>query len=70
MCNHEVLDALREQMEKFISHSGSLRNSFHDTQMEFDEGSLDRSTLRSLNEAVHQIELDAAQFEKLLEGGQ
>lgn len=68
MCNHEVLDAIRERMEKLIVHTGSLRNRFHDVQTEFNEGNLDRSTLDELNQAVHEMEADAAAFEKLMEG--
>ena len=68
MCNFEALDAIREQVEKFISHTGNLRSRFHDVEEEFREGNLDQSTISSLNQAIHLMEADAAAFEKLLEG--
>ncbi|MBE0428716.1 MAG: hypothetical protein IBX61_02460 [Thermoleophilia bacterium] len=68
MCNYEVLEAIREQMEKLILHACDLRNRFHDVEEEFRIGNLDRSTLSSLNQAVHKIETDAGAFEKLLKG--
>jgi hypothetical protein len=67
MCNDEVIDALRQQMRSFISHAGVLRSRYSEVEEEFREGNLDAEGLRLLNRAVHEVETDAAAFEKLLE---
>ena len=69
MCNFEALEAIRQQVEQMVRHTGELRNRFIDVEEEFREGNLDRSTISSLNQAVHFMEADAAAFEKLLDGG-
>lgn len=70
MCNSDALDAIREQIEKLIVRTGDLRNRYNEVEEDFREGNLDQSTLGELNQAVHQIELNAAAFERLLEGGE
>lgn len=67
MCNFEVLDALRQQLELFVAHARDLRNNYGEVEEEFREGNLDGEALGRLNQMVHLIETDAAKFEKLLE---
>jgi len=67
MCNFEALDALRAQVEVFVAHARELRNNYGEVEEEFREGNLDGDALKRLNQMVHLVEKDAAEFEKLLE---
>lgn len=66
MCNDDLIDSIREQVDRLVSHTGELRLKFGDVQEELREGNLDEAALGNLNQAVHQLEADAAAFEKLL----
>lgn len=68
MCNSELTDSLRLLVRDMIRHTSELRLKYNDLQEEFQEGNLEEASLRELNQAVHQIESDAAGFEKLAEG--
>lgn len=67
MCNYDLIDSIREQVDRLVSHAGELRLKFSDTEEEFREGNLDGDALRQLNLAIHDIETDTAAFEKILE---
>lgn len=66
MCNDELIDSVREQVDRLVSHTGELRMKFGDIQEEFREGNLDEAALGNLNQAIHQLETDTAAFEKIL----
>lgn len=68
MCNPEFTDGVRERVSKLISHIDELRLKFTDVEVGHREGSLGQERLGELNQIIHQLEGDAAAFEKLLEG--
>ncbi|GBE58237.1 hypothetical protein BMS3Abin01_01169 [bacterium BMS3Abin01] len=67
MCNPEFEDGVREKVRKLIVHTGELRLKFSDVEEGHREGNLDRERLGELNQVVHLLESDAAEFERLLE---
>ncbi len=67
MCNPEFEDGVREKVRKLIVHTGELRLKFGDVEEGHREGNLDRERLGELNQVVHLLESDAAEFERLLE---
>lgn len=67
MCNYDLVDSIREQVDRLVNHVGELRLRYADAEEEFREGNMDGDALKQLNLAIHAIETDTAAFEKILE---
>ncbi|RJQ44531.1 MAG: hypothetical protein C4534_06355 [Gaiellales bacterium] len=67
MCNPEFTDRIRSLIEELITHTDSLRLRFNDVQESYREGNLGEDVLAAMNQAVHQLETDSGEFERLLE---
>jgi hypothetical protein len=67
MCNPAFNDGVREKVSKLINHTDNLRLIYTDIEDEYRLGDLGGETLERLNQVIHVLETDAAEFEKLIE---
>lgn len=67
MCDYDLVDSIKKQVDHLVNHVGELRLRYADAEEEFREGNLDGAALSQLSMAIHTIETDTAAFEKILE---
>lgn len=67
MSENDLVDSIRQQVDRLVNHVGELRLRYADAEEEFREGNLDAQALKELNLAIHALETDTAAFEKILE---
>lgn len=67
MCNPEFTDKIRSLIEELITHADDLRLRYNEVQESFREGNLGGDLLAELNQAIHNVETDSGEFERLLE---
>jgi hypothetical protein len=67
MCNPAFNDGVRKQVSLLISHTDELRLKYADVEERHRLGNLGDESLGDLNQAIHRLETDIADFESLIE---